>query len=62
MATQVAEARRQQAPGPRRQLEEVLGSANPNAGPPVEGPRAGMSTRKGGASSQRVEGRRKTRG
>ncbi|KAG9086715.1 hypothetical protein FRC06_002977, partial [Ceratobasidium sp. 370] len=46
MATQVAETRRQQPTGPRRQLEEVLGSnVNPNAGPSTEGPRAGMSTR-----------------
>ncbi|KAG8765706.1 hypothetical protein FRC12_007353 [Ceratobasidium sp. 428] len=62
MATQVAEARRQQT-GPRRLEAEALGSsANPNAGPPQEGPRSGMATRKGGASSQRVEGRRKARG
>ncbi|KAG8683936.1 hypothetical protein FRC09_015717 [Ceratobasidium sp. 395] len=62
MATQVAEARRQQT-GPRRLEVEALGSsANPNAGPPQEGPRSGMATRKGGAGGQRVEGRRKARG
>ncbi|QRW05829.1 COP9 signalosome complex subunit 7b [Ceratobasidium sp. AG-Ba] len=61
MATQVAEAKRQQPSGPRRQTEENLGP-NSNAGPPVEGPRAGMNTRKGGLGSQRPEGRRKTRG
>ncbi|QRV76931.1 COP9 signalosome complex subunit 7b [Ceratobasidium sp. AG-Ba] len=61
MATQVAEAKRQQPSGPRRQVEENLGP-NSNAGPPVEGPRAGMNTRKGGLGGQRPEGRRKTRG
>jgi len=60
MATQVAEAKRQQPPNSRRQMEEVMGGGmNPNAGPPVEGQRSGASARKGGAGSQRMETRRK---